>query len=355
MDKNIRVMHFAHWSRSGITSLIKALAHHRGDSFVLLLDDESFSTYYDGIKNKISLKFGKWKFFQATWMLRKFYSQQRPDIVHVHSFTPLLFAYFLCTQSKLIFHVHNEYPYLTDDSFKSRLKRWALKACLSTRDVTVIAVSESVKSVFKEKFGKESVFVPNGIPDKGSIRPSFVDLPSRNRFYSVCRIESQKNLKMAIEVIEKISECHNVLYHIYGEGPEKAALVDLVNTKGLSKIIVFKGFFDSPEDLAEDYDFYLSCSKFEGLSLSIAGGLRGGNIVIITPVGELPNYIKDGENGFIIDFCRDESVNRINDIILKDNDSLSVIQKNGRLVHQNNLTESVFLEEIGKVYTNIFN
>lgn len=343
-------MHFAHWSRSGITSLIKVLAHHRGDSFVLLLDDESFSTYYNGIKNKISLKFGKRKFFKAAWLLRKFYSQQRPDIVHVHSFTPLLFAYFLCTQSKIIFHVHNEYPYLTDDSFKSRLKRWALKACLSTRDVTVIAVSKRVKSVFKEKFGKESVFVPNGIPDKGSIRPSFVDLPSRNRFYSVCRIESQKNLKMAIELIEKLGESHNVSYHIYGEGPDKAALVELVNAKRLSNIIVFKGFINNPEDLAEDYDYYLSCSKFEGFGLSIADALRGGNIVIITPVGELRNYIKDGIDGIIIGFDLKESIGKIENVFSINNDRLTLIQNNGRLVYQNNFTESIFLEEIDKTY-----
>lgn len=348
-------MHFAHWSRSGITSLIKALAHHRGDSFVLLLGDESFFSYYSGIKNKVSLRLSKLSFFKAAWLLRKFYSEQRPDIVHVHSLTPLLFAYFLCTGSKLVFHVHNEYPYLTDENLKSRIKCWVLNACLSTREISVIAVSRRVQLIFEERFGKESIFVPNGIPDKGSTRASFVDIPLRNRFYSACRIESQKNLKMAIELVEKINERHSLVYHIYGEGPQKADLVKLVHTKKLNDVIVFKGFVDNPQELAKDYDFYLSCSKFEGCSLSIADGLRGGNVVIMTPVGELRNYITDGVDGIFIDFNLNESADKVEGVFDMDNEMLTFIQKNGRGVYERNFTESIFLDRIERVYRRVLN
>ncbi|RUA18801.1 MAG: hypothetical protein DSY83_01490, partial [Flavobacteriia bacterium] len=326
---NIKVMHFAHWSRSGITSLIKALAKNRDHSFVLLLDDKDFYLYYSEIENKLSLNLDNRSLFKVARIFFKFYREQKPEIVHVHSFTPFLIAFVLCCKSKLVFHVHNEYPYLTSENFKSRIKCCILRLCFSIRNVAVVAVSKRVKAILKEKLDKDSFFVANGIPDEGTKRALFTELPSRKRFYSACRIESQKNLKMAIELVERISVKHDVVYHIYGEGPEKNALIEFVKKRKLEDIVIFKGFSDMPQKLPKDYDFYLSCSNFEGFGLSIVDGLRGRNIVIVTPVGELRNYIRDGVDGFFIDFNLNESLAKIEYIISMDSEALSVIQKNG--------------------------
>ena len=346
-------MHFAHWSRSGITSLIKALAGRRGDSFALLLDDDNFEVYYSEIKHKVRLRFGKRNLLKSILSLRKFYRQQNPGIVHAHSLTPLIFAYILCMRSKLVFHVHNEYPYLVDGDLESRLKRWILYFCLHTRNIKIVTVTRGISEIFWKKFRKESDFIPNGIPDNGGVRPSFSDISLRNRFYSACRIESQKNLKMAIKIIGELRKKYKVVYHIYGEGPEKKELVELVDHENLNETVIFKGFVNAPQDLAKDYDFYLSCSRYEGLSLSIADALRGGNIAIITPVGELKNYITDTINGFFIDHNINSAAQKIETLLTMDFEDLNAVQKNGRELFKANFTDDKFYKNIEIVYNNI--
>jgi poly(glycerol-phosphate) alpha-glucosyltransferase len=160
---------------------------------------------------------------------------------------------------------------------------------------------------------------------------------------------------MAIEVIEKISERHDVIYHIYGDGPQRNNLIELVDTKKLNSVIVFKGFVDEPQELAKDYDFYLSSSKFEGFGLSIVDGLRGGNVVIMTPVGELRNYITDGVDGIFIGFDPKESTSTIENVFEMDNDKLNIIQKNGRDLYKKNFTETIFLNRIDRIYRRTLN
>jgi glycosyltransferase involved in cell wall biosynthesis len=353
MEKNIKVMHFAHWTRSGITSLIKMLTDSKNDSFVLLLEDEGFDNYYENIENKISLNFNKWRIFHCLKLLRKFYLHQSPNIVHVHSFTPFLLACFICTKSRLVLHIHNEYPYLKAIDFKSRVKRAFLKTLLGIRDVTVVTVTDDVRRLLETNFKKDAIFVPNGVPDKGNRRPDFTKLKSRNKFFSVCRVECQKNLEMAIEVIDLVSKKYPIVYHIYGEGPQKKNLVNLVKSKNLQDIVFFKGFCDAPELLANAYDFYLSCSNYEGLSLSIANALRGGNVVIMTPVGELKNYINDGLEGIIIDFNKRKAASKIEALLSMDDDSTAVLQRNGRRLYEENFTESKFLKNVDSIYKKI--
>ena len=348
-------MHFAHWSRSGITSLIKTLTRSKNDSFVLLLTDEDFEDFYEGIYSKISLRFNKWRFFKSVKLLRNFYVQQNPHIVHAHSFTPFLLACLLCTRSKLVLHVHNEYPYLTATDLKSRFKRACIKLCFFMRDVKVITVTKNIGTLLAKNFRKSSTFVPNGIPDQGTKRPDFIDLTSRNRLFSVCRIEQQKNLEMAIDIIELVSEKQNVSYHIYGDGPQKDDLVRLVESKKLQEIIIFKGFCEKPEFLCEEYDFYFSCSTYEGLSLSVANALRGGNVVVMTPVGELKNYINNWRDGVLIGFDVLKAAEKVEALLSMENEDLALLQKSGRRLYENNFTEFQFLGNIDSIYNEIVN
>lgn len=58
-QKEIKVAHFTHWSRSGITSLIKTIVKNNpaNSSFILLDGDSEFLTFYHEIPEKVELKF----------------------------------------------------------------------------------------------------------------------------------------------------------------------------------------------------------------------------------------------------------------------------------------------------------
>ncbi len=54
-------------------------------------------------------------------------------------------------------------------------------------------------------------------------------------------------------------------------------------------------------ELSASYDYYLQLSDFEGMAMSVVEAMQSGLIPIVTPVGEILNYIEDGSNGFIVE------------------------------------------------------
>lgn len=326
------VMHFVHWSRSGITSLVKNLCRREAHSLMLLNNDVDFFGEYEGIKRATTLQADSKKIL---WLFIYFKTLKsvRPKILHCHSFTPFLIASVFSLGVNIIFHVHNEYPYLSDNDARSKLKRAIIKILTYFRSVTLIAVSERSASALERITAQHCYILPNALPDEGSMRAPFSIQASSGRFYSVCRLSEQKNLKFAIKLFKIISLREpniNITYDIYGEGPLKDELDSLIHSLELEHIVKLKGWCSNPDSLAEKYDFYLSTSTFEGFGLSILDSLRGMNVAIITNVGELSKNLLDKKSCFLIEFDEEKASEVILNVMSMPKDILKKVQFNGR-------------------------
>lgn len=76
-----------------------------------------------------------------------------------------------------------------------------------------------------------------------------------------------------------------------------------VNNNGLSDIIQFHSSMLPTliETEMRKYNYYLQTSIYEGMAISVYQSIKNGLLPVVTPVGEIPKYTKNGINAFYLD------------------------------------------------------
>lgn len=349
-------MHFVHWSRSGITSLVKYIAEFASNQhiFLMLLNrDTEFDSYYLCVKEKVQLEADK-NIAGAILLAIRHYNIFRPDIVHAHSITPLFIAVCLFRKSRIIFHVHSNYEYFSKSTWKNLLKRTVLRTLLKIRKIKILAVSREIEHFLRNNYQENVTFTPNGVADVGAKRPLFSEKPVRSRFYNVSRLHAVKNLDYAILLIKSLKrKGFNASLDIYGDGDQKNHLQTLIDQHGLFGNVCLKGFITDPEMISHQYDFYLSTSLIEGVPLSILNALRARTPVVMTPKGELANTLVDNSSALFIDFRLESSVERIALLLKRSVDDLEIFQFEGRKVFEENFSLKNFLNALDNAYNDV--
>jgi glycosyltransferase involved in cell wall biosynthesis len=88
--------------------------------------------------------------------------------------------------------------------------------------------------------------------------------------------------------------------HIVGEGPLLEPLKDVLGKAGIEAKA--HGFLtqEATFTLLKTADFLLLPSRSEGFPKVVAEALNFGCLPIVTAVGSVAHYIRDGENGFLV-------------------------------------------------------
>lgn len=123
------------------------------------------------------------------------------------------------------------------------------------------------------------------------------------------RLSAVKNLGGSCSFFQAIhAKMPNAKLTIIGpDDGELSKLKSHVNALGLSNAVHFVGTKSWTEicDLASDHSFYIQFSIFEGMAMSVVEAMQLGLVPIVTPVGEIKRYGKDGENCIIHDTTTD--------------------------------------------------
>ncbi|MDY6993904.1 MAG: glycosyltransferase family 4 protein [Pseudomonadota bacterium] len=347
-SEELKVLHLIHWNRSGITTLVRSICEKKGHSLILLENDNDFDSYYSCVPEKFC---ARGNILNLVMMINRI----KPDVIQAHSFTPLLVSMLFFKRSKVIFHVHNEYPYFYNKDLKSILKRNILKIAHKTSRFRVVCVSQESGRAVKRITGSDFRIVVNGLPDQGKVRENFVNEKDRHRFYSVCRLNEQKNLVYAIRIIERLKNAgfSDVSYDIYGDGDMRDFLLSEIGSRGLDSNVRLKGYVDSPEELANNYDYYLSTSLYEGFGLSIADALRGNNIAIISKVGDLVRYLQNEKDAFFLTLNEDEDFAVLKNLFHLDDVEKSRVQLRAREKYLEFFTQEKMFSELESVYSSL--
>ena len=87
-----------------------------------------------------------------------------------------------------------------------------------------------------------------------------------------------------------------------GDGPEENTVRELAQSLGISPVVTFKA--RTPySDVPHDYhiaDIFVTTSVSDGTPVSVLEAMASGLPCIATSVGGIPEWITDGENGFLI-------------------------------------------------------
>lgn len=160
--------------------------------------------------------------------------------------------------------------------------------------------------------------------------------------YRLCctgTINTRKGHLYIIEALHRISKEKLADIHVdfMGEGPQRTELERLVTQYSLEDHIKFYGSVPNEEvyrHLAEE-NIYILMSQNEGLPISIIEAMRAGLPVISTKVAGIPEIVKEGYNGLLLQPSTDELVPVLDNLDKYDWDNMG---KKSRVRFENELT-----------------
>lgn len=107
-----------------------------------------------------------------------------------------------------------------------------------------------------------------------------------------------KGLDILLKVLEQDKWISRPLtFYFYGDGEFKSEIEKSIKTKGTK--IILKGFSNDCATEIHKYHGLVFASRMEGTPLTLVDSMLCHRMVIGTPVGGLPDYIVDGETGFL--------------------------------------------------------
>jgi len=229
-------------------------------------------------------------------------------IVHIHSSkNGSFYRKFICFviskylfRKRVINHVHSGAYHLFYAKSKPAIKKM-IRKFVNDAD-TLICLSESWKQFFDENFN----------PVKIEILPNMIDYPvhkekkedtKKIKFLFLGFINNNKGIFDVIEVIKNNVDffSEHIELIIGGDG-ENDKLQNLIKNYQIGNIVKFVGWIQNKAKIQylQNTDVFILTSYSEGLPVSILEAMSYRKPIISTPVGGIPEVVKNDENGFLI-------------------------------------------------------
>lgn len=123
------------------------------------------------------------------------------------------------------------------------------------------------------------------------------------RVVTVCRLNVQKNLFMAIDAFKMFSKNFpEYVFEIYGKGELEELLKTYAKEMDISEKVLFKGFCSDVYNDILDAAMFIISSDFEGMSNAMLEALALGIPTVATdcPIGGAKMVINSDENGILV-------------------------------------------------------
>lgn len=140
--------------------------------------------------------------------------------------------------------------------------------------------------------------VPYGVPDLP--RPA-APLPGDEPPVAlmIARFEPQKDHATLVRALARITDIPWRVRFV-GDGPLMAETEALARDLAISDRLDFVGFTPLAPDLLDQSDVFVLTTNYEGLPISILEALRAGRPVLASAVSGIPDAIRDGHNGILV-------------------------------------------------------
>lgn len=164
---------------------------------------------------------------------------------------------------------------------------------------SLVVLTEKQKNDIEKRFGKRDNYfvIPHSIDKK------YINIDTEeNKVVIVSRLHEEKNIDHAIRAFKKVvSKVPNAKLHIYGDGPEKGKLNQLIEKLNLVDNIKLKGYSSDIDNVLQSADCLILTSKYEGFGMVIQESIANGTPVIAYNIKYGPSdMIDDGKNGYLV-------------------------------------------------------
>jgi glycosyltransferase involved in cell wall biosynthesis len=294
--------------------------------------------------------------------LLSFLRSERIDVLHTHKFGSNVWGSVLGTLARVPVIVAHEHTW----SYEGQpLRRFADRELISRFASVFVAVSREDRRRMTEVEGippERTLFVPNGIPPlpppRGHDVRAELGIPADAPLgVSVSIFRPQKALDVLVEAAALVArETPSFRLLVVGAASEREAepVRTLARERGIEENVVVGGLRDDVADVLAAGDVALLSSDFEGSPLSVMEYMAAGKPVVATRVGGVPDLIRDGVDGFIVEPRKPEALARAISALLADDGLREQMGASARLRQRAEFDIDVTVRRIEELYLELF-
>lgn len=168
---------------------------------------------------------------------------------------------------------------------------------------TLIVLSENWRNYFQNIVSNPNIEIANNIVPFPSINKTPLHKISTIHLLFLGQISEEKGIFDLLSVIidNKSSFKNKICLHIGGIGNIQK-LTETIENNGISDIVKYVGWISGDEkiNILNSSDIFILPSYVEGLPVSILEAMSYKMPIISTPVGGIPEIVKDNINGYLI-------------------------------------------------------
>ena len=246
--------------------------------------------------------------------VRALIKKYNPDIVYAHSSKAGAIARVadIGLKNHCVYNPHG-WAFNMRCSAKKKAMYTAIEKVAAPFCDKIICISDAEKqSALDKKICKEDKLqvIFNGVDIEayenevhGAVKRKDLNIP-KDAFVvgMVGRMSPQKApdifVKMAKRVRAKVPNAHFI---IVGNGNQEAEIRKYAEDNGFSDSLHITGWVDNPMSYVELFDVACLLSRWEGFGLALPEYMMAGKPIVASRVDAIPNIIRDGENGLLVE------------------------------------------------------
>lgn len=230
-------------------------------------------------------------------------------------------------RKRVLVQVHGR---MSDYQMTPRAKRVTEKALSLSDQILVFSRFDQAKLEAAMTSSNKVMTFPNAIKvsdflENGEDLRGKLGIPPQNRVVLfLARLVKEKGIYEVLKAIPAIVEKFDAVTFLFaGDGPEKDNFIVESRNNNLMKWVIFAGSLSYSEVIKafRTADILVLPSYSEGMPMSVLQALAAGVSIVATPVGALPDFLRDGENGFLVQ-VKDHVQLAEKVLILLENDTL---------------------------------
>lgn len=321
MRKNkIRIMHIAQ-AAGGVDCYIRMLLKYLDkDKFenILICSQDFLEEDYKGLVDsfeqiKMTRAIGG-NDLKAIKAVRNRIKRYNPDIVYAHSSKAGAIARVadIGLKNCCVYNPHG-WAFNMRCSAMKKVMYTAIEKIAAPFCDKIICISDAEKqSALEKKICKDDKLqvIFNGVDIDsyengvhGAVKRKELNIPDDAFVVGmVGRVSTQKApdvfIKMAKLVKDKVTNAHFI---IVGNGNQEVEIIKYAENNGFSDSLHITGWVDNPMSYVELFDVACLLSRWEGFGLALPEYMMVGKPIVASSVDAIPNIIRDGENGLLVE------------------------------------------------------
>ncbi len=353
-----------------IFMLLAALKNEYNEIILLNLFDNEISDGYRekiihlemlGIKIYMKKISGKAD-IRAIPSMYKIIKNEKPNVIHTHMPYADLFGAFAAKLAKTQFVVSSRhYDYSTSKIEELKFKIYYRVAnCLQD---TVIPISEKVAELCREVeglkkerinkvlYGCEEQAVDKSIARRKILKELMLN-DEKVILGTVARLISWKGHKYMIKAMTLLDKniLDKIVWLVVGDGNERNNLEVMAKENGILDKCIFMGNRSDVPELMATMDVLVHPTLGEGFGLILLEAMIQKTPIISTKTGAIPEVIKDGESGILVEAKNSKLLAEAIQKIIENEVLRKQFGEKGRDNFENKFTVKIMVENIKKIY-----